>query len=55
VIVLAVVAVNAVGGIEAMKTKLALVDAARGATTGGKGSVLNFLPDIGSAWPNSRP
>jgi len=50
VIVLAVVAVNAVGGIEAMKTKLALVDAARGATAGGKGSVLNFLPDIGSAW-----
>ncbi|MSR05629.1 MAG: sodium:proline symporter [Gemmatimonadetes bacterium] len=50
VIVLAVVAVNAVGGIDVMKSKLALVDAARGATTGGTGSVLSFVPDIGSAW-----
>src|SRR5438132_1255098 len=50
VIVLAVVAVKAVGGIDLMKQKLALVDATRGATAGGKGSVLNFLPDIGSAW-----
>src|SRR2546421_1463050 len=49
VIVLAVVAVKAVGGIDLMKQKLALVDAARGATAGGKGSVLHFLPDIGSA------
>ena len=50
VIVLAVVAVNAVGGIDEMKAKLALVDAARGATAGGKGSVLSFLPDIGAVY-----
>ncbi len=46
VIVLAVYAVNAVGGIGEMKTKLAAVDAARGGT----GSVLNFVPDLDSAW-----
>ncbi len=50
VIVLAVVAVKAVGGIDSMKEKLALVDQARGAEAGGRGSVLSFLPDIGSAW-----
>src|SRR5437667_7421970 len=50
VIVLAVVAVNAVGGIEAMKVKLAVIDHVPGATTGGRGSVLSFVPDIGSAW-----
>src|SRR5689334_18898221 len=46
VIVLAVYAVRAVGGIDAMKQKLAAVDAARG----GQGSVLNFVPDLNSAW-----
>jgi len=50
VIVLAVVAVDAVGGMAAMKAKLALVDAARGAAAGGRGSVLSFLPDLHSAW-----
>src|SRR5215218_10031944 len=50
VIVLAVVAIQAVGGIDAMKTKLAAIDAARGLQSGGKGSVLSFIPDIGSAW-----
>ncbi len=50
VIVLAVVAVHAVGGMAALKAKLALVDRARGAATGGRGSVLSFVPDIGSAW-----
>src|SRR6266567_650838 len=50
VIILAVVAVQAVGGIEAMKVKLAAIDQLRGATTGGQGSVLSFVPDIGSAW-----
>src|SRR5439155_13943621 len=38
VIVLAVVAVDAVGGIDAMKMKLAVIDAARGAAAGGRGS-----------------
>ena len=52
VIVLAVVAVDAVGGIDAMRVKLAAIDQVRGATTGGRGggSVLSFVPDIGSAW-----
>jgi Na+/proline symporter len=50
VIVLAVVAVQAVGGIDAMKAKLALIDQARGLTTGSHGSVLSFVPDLGSAW-----
>src|SRR5213082_277289 len=49
VIVLAVVAVQAVGGIEAMKAKLALIDQAR-AASGSRGSVLSFVPDVGSAW-----
>ena len=46
VIVLAVYAVNAVGGIDAMKVKLTAVDATRG----GQGSVLSFVPDLNSAW-----
>src|SRR6266540_2480560 len=50
VIVLAVVAVQAVGGMDAMKMKLAAIDQLRGATSGGRGSVLSFVPDIGSAW-----
>ena len=50
VIVLAVYAVKAVGGIDAMKQKLALVDAARVGTGAGRGSVLNFVPDLHSAW-----
>src|SRR5216117_2260205 len=41
VIVLAVVAVDAVGGIEAMKTKL---------VAAGRGSALGFVPEIGSVW-----
>jgi SSS family solute:Na+ symporter len=49
VIVLAVVAVQAVGGIEAMKVKLAAIDQVR-AASGSHGSVLSFVPDIGSAW-----
>jgi Na+/proline symporter len=41
VIVLAVVAVNAVGGMSAMKAQL---------IAGGRGSVLGFVPDLNSAW-----
>jgi len=41
VIILAVFAINAVGGIEAMKTKLA--DA-------GRGDALDIVPAVGSAW-----
>ncbi len=47
VIVLAVAAVGAVGGIDAMKAKLSLLDAARGAPPG---SMLSFVPDLNSAW-----
>jgi Na+/proline symporter len=50
VIVLAVAAVNAVGGIDSMKTKLAAIDQARGLASGGHGSVLSFVPDLDSAW-----
>jgi Na+/proline symporter len=49
VIVLAVVAVDAVGGIDAMKTRLMAIDQLR-AAAGGRGSVLSFVPDVGSAW-----
>jgi Na+/proline symporter len=41
VIILAVFAVNAVGGMEAMKTKL---------IESGRSDVLNFVPDMNSAW-----
>src|SRR5438552_4322879 len=47
---LAVFAVQAVGGIDAMKTKLAAIDQAHGLAAGGKGSVLSFVPDLDSAW-----
>jgi solute:Na+ symporter, SSS family len=46
VIVLAVYAVQAVGGIESMKAQLATIDVQRG----GSGSVLNFVPDLDSTW-----
>jgi solute:Na+ symporter, SSS family len=46
VIALAVFAVRAVGGIDEMKMKLAAMDATRG----NQGSVLNFVPDLNSAW-----
>src|SRR3984885_2569079 len=50
VIVLAVAAVNAVGGIGAMKEKLVALDAVRQAQSGGHGALLSFVPDIDSAW-----
>ena len=50
VTVLAVFAVKAVGGIDQMKAGLAAVDRARALTQGGHGSVLNFVPDLNSAW-----
>jgi solute:Na+ symporter, SSS family len=50
VIVLAVFAVQAVGGLDAMKTKLMALDQARGVAAGGHGSVLSFIPDVDSAW-----
>jgi len=50
VIVLAVAAVQAVGGIGAMKQKLAVIDHAKGLATGTAGSALSFVPDLNSAW-----
>lgn len=49
VIALAVYAVQACGGMDAMKTKLLAIDAARQAA-GGQGSVLSFVPDLNSTW-----
>ena len=45
VIVLAILAVNAVGGIDGMKTKIGAMDAAAGS-----GSRLAFFPEFDSAW-----
>jgi Na+/proline symporter len=45
VIVLAILAVNAVGGIDGLKTQIGAMDAAAGA-----GSRLAFFPDTDSAW-----
>ncbi len=46
---LAVFAVQAVGGIDGLKMKLAVLDQTR-AAQGGHGSVLDFVPDLNSAW-----
>ncbi len=50
VIVLAYYSVRAVGGIEALKMKLAAIDLARGVASGGSGSILSFVPDLHSPW-----
>jgi solute:Na+ symporter, SSS family len=50
VIVLAFCAVEAAGGMDAMLEKLAALDIARGATPGGKNSLLSFVPDLDSPW-----
>src|SRR5262249_19096654 len=50
VIVLAVAAVRAVGGIGSMKAKVVEIDRAKGLAGGGAGSVLSFVPDLNSAW-----
>jgi Na+/proline symporter len=50
VVILAYCAVDAVGGMDALMAKLAALDAARGATPGGKGSLLSFVPDLDSPW-----
>ena len=49
VIVLAVVAVDAVGGMQALRMKVEAIDAARQAG-GAAGSMLSFVPDLGSVW-----
>ena len=47
VIVLAVAAVGAVGGMSALKLKLGAIDQARGAQAG---ALLSFIPDLSSPW-----
>ena len=47
VTVLAVYAVHAVGGMDALKMKLAVLDHTRGAHAG---ALLNFIPDLNSPW-----
>jgi Na+/proline symporter len=50
VIILAVYAVAAVGGMAMLKEKLHALDVARAAAGGGQGSIISFTPDLGSAW-----
>src|SRR5438034_1502590 len=50
VIVLAVFAVQAVGGIDELKQKLGAVDRAKALAGGPVGSALSFVPDLNSAW-----
>ncbi|HUI82197.1 MAG TPA: sodium:solute symporter family protein [Bryobacteraceae bacterium] len=50
VTVLAFAAVHAVGGMDALKMKLALLDQSRGVHPGTHGSVLSFIPDLSSPW-----
>src|SRR5262245_28919346 len=49
VIVLAIYSVKAVGGMDQLKERLLELDAQRGAT-GGHGSILSFVPEVGSVW-----
>ena len=49
-IVLAFFAVNAVGGMEGLMLKIQALDAGRAGPDGGGGSMLSFIPDIGSVW-----
>ncbi|HVA37431.1 MAG TPA: sodium:solute symporter family protein [Candidatus Dormibacteraeota bacterium] len=49
-IVLAVAAVSAVGGLGALRVKLAAVDLARHAVPGTADSVLSFVPDLHGVW-----
>ena len=50
VVILSFYSVQAVGGMGALKTKLAEMDVAREAAGGGSGSILSFFPDLGSTW-----
>jgi solute:Na+ symporter, SSS family len=50
VTVLAFAAIHAVGGMDALKMKLALLDQSRGVHPGTHGSVLSFIPDLHSPW-----
>jgi solute:Na+ symporter, SSS family len=49
-IVLAYFAVHAVGGMGELRHKLLDLDAVKAAAGGGHGSILSFIPEIGSVW-----
>ncbi|MBN2241808.1 MAG: Na+:solute symporter [Acidobacteria bacterium] len=49
-VVLAVFAVDAVGGMDSLILKLRSLDEAKAASGSGGGSILSFVPEIGSAW-----
>ncbi len=49
-IILAYFSVQAVGGMDELKTELMGLDEAKTAVGGGSGSILSFVPEIGSAW-----
>ncbi|MFN3326154.1 MAG: sodium:solute symporter family protein [Bryobacteraceae bacterium] len=49
-IMMAVFAVQAVGGMDEMLLRLGDIDQARGVETGGTGSLLSFVPDLDSPW-----
>ena len=49
-VVLAYFSVQAVGGMDALKSELLGLDAAKAAVGRGSGSILSFTPEIGSAW-----
>ncbi len=49
-ILLAYFAVHSVGGMEMLKHEMWSLDAAKAAAGGGRGSILSFTPEIGSAW-----
>jgi Na+/proline symporter len=49
-ILLAYFAVHSVGGMAELKQKLLDLDAAQAVAGGGGGSILSFVPDIGSVW-----
>lgn len=49
-VMMAVFAVQAVGGMDEMLLRLGDIDQARGVETGGTGSLLSFVPDLDSPW-----
>ncbi len=49
-ILLAYFSVQAVGGMGELKEQLMILDAAKASDASGQGSILSFLPDIGSPW-----
>lgn len=50
VIVLAVFAVQAAGGLDTLMARLAVLDIKRGAIPGSSNSMLSFVPDLNSPW-----